>query len=86
MKFVQCPLTIRVMNCDAKLQTMRDDANKRKHGQMLPNTIRAIVCGPSNCGKTKVLISLLESPYVSRTCTSTRNRCNSQSINISKNC
>ncbi|KYN02982.1 hypothetical protein ALC62_06187 [Cyphomyrmex costatus] len=62
MKFVQSPLTIRVMNCDEKLQMMRDDANKRKHGEMLPNTIRAIVCGPSNCGNTNVLISLLESP------------------------
>ena len=29
---------------------------------MLPNTIRGIVCGPSNCGKTNALISLLESP------------------------
>ena len=30
---------------------------------MLPNTIRSIVCGPSNCGKTNVLMSLLESPH-----------------------
>jgi len=30
---------------------------------MLPSTVRAIVCGPSNCGKTNVLISLLENPY-----------------------
>jgi len=30
---------------------------------MLSSTIRAIVCGPSNCGKTNVLISLLESPH-----------------------
>lgn len=29
---------------------------------MLPNTIRGIICGPSNCGKTNVVISLLESP------------------------
>jgi len=37
-------------------------AEKRKHGEMLPSTIHAIICGPSNCGKTNVLISLLESP------------------------
>ena len=35
----------------------------RKHGNMLPITIRGIVCGPSNCGKTNVLISLIESPH-----------------------
>ncbi|KAG5337198.1 GLUCL protein, partial [Acromyrmex charruanus] len=29
---------------------------------MLPSTIRAIICGPSNCGKINVLISLIESP------------------------
>jgi len=40
---------------------MGDNAEKRKHGAMLPSTIRAIICGPSNYGKTNVLISLLES-------------------------
>jgi len=58
---------------------------KRKHGEMLPSTIRAIICDP-NCGKTNVLICLIESPNVSRTCVSIQNRCNSQNINISKIC
>lgn len=31
----------------------------KRHGNLLPNTIRSIVCGPSNCGKTNVVISLL---------------------------
>lgn len=31
----------------------------KKHGNLLPNTIRCIVCGPSNCGKTNVILSLL---------------------------
>lgn len=30
-----------------------------RHGNLLPNTIRCIVCGPSNCGKTNVVIGLL---------------------------
>jgi len=30
---------------------------------MLPISIRGIICDPSNCGKTNVLISLLESPH-----------------------
>lgn len=33
-----------------------------KHSILLPNSIRCIICGPSNCGKTNVIISLLESP------------------------
>jgi len=28
----------------------------------MPSTIGAIICGPSNCDKTNVLISLFESP------------------------
>lgn len=31
-----------------------------RHSKLLPNSIRAIIVGPSNCGKTNVLISLLE--------------------------
>jgi len=63
MRFVRQSLTTRVINCDDRLRKMGDNAEKRKHGAMLPSTIRATVCGPSNCGKTNVLISLLESPH-----------------------
>lgn len=31
-----------------------------RHGPLLPSTIRCIIVGPSNCGKTNVIISLLE--------------------------
>ncbi|KYQ53670.1 hypothetical protein ALC60_04234 [Trachymyrmex zeteki] len=51
---------IKVTNLDGKVRT---DKEMRKHGSMLPTPIRAIVCGPSNCGKTNVLISLLKSPH-----------------------
>lgn len=30
-----------------------------RHGVLLPNTIRSIICGPSNCGKTNIMITLL---------------------------
>jgi len=63
MKFVWQPLTIRITNCDDRLQLMKNNAEKRKHDAILPTTIRAIICGPSNCGKTNVLINLLESPH-----------------------
>ena len=38
-----------------------DDVNseKSKHGSLLPNTVRCIVSGPSNCGKTNVVINLI---------------------------
>lgn len=38
--------------------------NKRpcRHSKLLPNTIRALIVGPSNCGKTNLLINLLEHP------------------------
>jgi len=62
MKFVLQPLTIHVTNCDAKSRTIGGSVEKRKYGEMLSSTICAIICGPSNCGKTNVLISLLESP------------------------
>jgi Poxvirus A32 protein len=31
----------------------------RRHGDLLPPTIRGLIVGPSNCGKTNVMISLL---------------------------
>ena len=51
---------IKVTNLNGKAQT---DKEMHKHGDMLPASIRAVVCGSSNCGKTNVLISLLESPH-----------------------
>lgn len=36
--------------------------SKIKHSSLLPNSIRALIVGPSNCGKTNIMISLLESP------------------------
>lgn len=33
----------------------------RRHSTLLPSSIRCIIAGPSNCGKTNLLISLIES-------------------------
>ena len=33
-----------------------------KHGPLFPNSIRSIICGPSNCGKSNVMMSLMYSP------------------------
>lgn len=61
MHFVRQPMTICVKNIDEKTELI-SKIERRKHGNMLPSTVRGIICGPSNCGKTNVLISLLESP------------------------
>ena len=58
MKFVQQSQTIKVTNVDNIVQTEKEI---RKHGNMLPISIRGIICGPSNCDKSNMLISLLES-------------------------
>ena len=52
---------IRVFNLDVRTCSANDVT--RRHGHLLPNAIRCIISGPSNCGKTNVLISLLESPH-----------------------
>lgn len=63
MRFVRQSQPIGVSNLDRKTWLMQDEREEiRRHGPLLPNTIRCIVCGPSNCGKTNVLVSLIESP------------------------
>src|SRR5229473_4165064 len=58
MQFVKQRISLPVRNVE--ISTMKKKI--KKHGELLPNTIRCIICGPSNCGKTNVLISLLENP------------------------
>lgn len=36
------------------------DIRYKKHGNLFPSTIRCIIVGPSNCGKTNVMINLIE--------------------------
>ena len=35
------------------------ERSEKRHGPLLPDSIRGVLCGPSNCGKTQALISLL---------------------------
>ena len=39
-----------------------DTINTGKHGSLLPNTVRCIISGPSNCGKTNVVFNLITNP------------------------
>ena len=57
MKIVQQPQTlpIKVMDTEERFGS----GLARKHSPLFPNSIRCVVCGPSNCGKTNVLFNLL---------------------------
>lgn len=57
MRFVKQTTSLPVHNFDQNPENIR-----RRHSEILPNTIRSIICGPSNCGKTNALLSLIESP------------------------
>lgn len=41
---------------------VKDVNSKRKHSKLLPNSIRCIISGPSSCGKTAVILSLITDP------------------------
>lgn len=55
MRFSRHEHSLHVKNFDI----LGDKDACRRHGDLLPNTIRGIICGPSNCGKTNVILSLL---------------------------
>lgn len=58
MRLVKQSKQIVVRNADQLQETKQ----KIVHSTLLPNSIRALIVGPSNCGKTNVMISLIESP------------------------
>lgn len=63
MQFVKQHTSLPIKNVDDKYEIRKKmNHSKHRHGALLPNTIRCIICGPSNCGKTNVLISLLVHP------------------------
>lgn len=58
MPFIKHHLTLSVKNIDCN---KKSEENKR-HSVLLPDSIRSLICGPSNCGKTNLLISLIVDP------------------------
>lgn len=54
MKFVKQTQTLEVQNIN-----LTKKPTEFKHGPLLPNSIRCVICGPSNCGKTNVMLTLL---------------------------
>lgn len=61
MKFARQHQTLKVDNSDLKTGVGNEnDTNVRRHSVLLPDSIRCLVVGPSNCGKTNVMVALLE--------------------------
>jgi hypothetical protein len=56
MKFVKIDHPIKVENFDMQ------NFKKNKHGLLMPDNIRGLIVGPSNCGKTNVMLSMLLHP------------------------
>ena len=48
-----------MINFDTLVQAHKQE---KGHGYLLPNTVRAIVCGSSNCGKTNAVLALITEP------------------------
>lgn len=60
MKLIQQRKRIKISN--AEPFSGGGGAAKRRHSTLLPNSIRAVISGPSNCGKTNLMICLLFDP------------------------
>lgn len=50
---------LQVINFDKFTQS---EKKEKRHGKYLPDSIRAVFCGPSNCGKTNALLTLITHP------------------------
>ena len=59
LRFSTQPEQLPVKNFD---DLVKDDLKVKRHGNLLPSSIRALVCGPSNCGKTNSVLALLTHP------------------------
>lgn len=62
MHVVKQSQNLDVDNLDEKVGCSVDINFKPRHGPLLPLSIRGLIIGPSNCGKTNVMISLLTHP------------------------
>lgn len=59
MNFKEQPIKLPVPNFDSVVER---DKKVKRHGDLLPDSIRAVFCGPSNCGKTNSLLALITNP------------------------
>lgn len=57
MKIVRQTKKIRICNFDKSMEK-----KERTHSELLPNNVRCLIIGPSNAGKTNLMLNLLFSP------------------------
>lgn len=62
MRFINQKIKLSMENIGENLGESDSKQKYRKHGVLLPNSIRCIICGPSGVGKTNVIVNLLENP------------------------
>lgn len=56
MHFVKQAKSLPIINLDTETQV------QGRHGNLLPTSIRCVICGPSNAGKSNVMLSLITHP------------------------
>lgn len=61
MRFTKQVVNIPIRNVDES--TTCANMKSKRHSLLLPNSIRCIIAGPSNCGKTNLLIGMIESEH-----------------------
>lgn len=61
MKIIPQDETLTIINVDNLLtnESLTSTASVNRHGQLLPPIVRCLISGPSNCGKSNVLLSLI---------------------------
>lgn len=62
MRAIKQQTTIPITDFDQYIGKGVASRKQRKNGPLLPNTIRCLITGPSNCGKTNVLFNLIFDP------------------------
>lgn len=60
MKFLKQSNKFDIVNFDQIIS--KKNGKAKKHGKLLPDTIRCLIVGSSNCGKTNIMLNLLFSP------------------------
>lgn len=60
LRFKTQPVKLSVTNFDNVVE--KSGRKVKRHGELLPNSVRAVFCGPSNCGKTNALLTLITHP------------------------
>lgn len=59
MRLVKQHHTLQISNLE---DTNCPEVKTSRHGPLFPDSIRCLICGPSNCGKTNLMLSLIYDP------------------------